>query len=109
MPGAPLTDPDLFPLHLEDLFVALADRELFKHLSVSRTNEGEWQASFKNPEDKAYSVSIKPNMIEAILAAVGPCWGKTWPDLLGPEYEEVFDGVSVDDDDDDEELEDVLG
>lgn len=85
----------------------LADRGLFRHLSVSQAVEDRWQASFKNPTDNAYSVSIKDDMIEAILCAVGPHWGHEWPELLGEEYSHLFDGIEPEEDEDD--LEDVLG
>lgn len=102
MSGFPLTDPDVFPVPLGELLSRLGERGHLSHLSITRTQTGEWQASCRGEGDKAYTVSIESDMIRAILKAVGPDFGKEWASLLGEEYQDTFDI------DDDEELEDVL-
>lgn len=102
MAGFPLTDPDRFPVPLDELLARLGERGKLAHLSIAATSSGEWQASCKGPEGNGYSVAIDDDMIRAILKAVGPDYGKTWPSLLGEDYEEVFDV------EDEEDLEDVL-
>lgn len=106
MPGFPLTDPKRFPVPLGELLACLGANGHLAHLSVVKTSDGLWQASCRVEGGKAYSVSIKADMIHAILEAVGPDYNREWADLLGPRYKAVFDLVEDDCDDD---LEDVLG
>jgi hypothetical protein len=94
-----------FPLRLDDVLHVLAAQGQLHHLSVVLTDAGAWQASMKRPGGAGYRVVILPDIVGAILGAVGPAYHQTWVELLGPEFAEFFEPDEGDDDD----LEDVLG
>ena len=103
-----------FPLSLEDLLTVLAARGTLKHLSLTRTNDGDWQASVKRPSGplgSAYKVVIKTDVIDAVFGALGPEYGETWVDVLGPDFATIFDGYvgASENEDEDEDEEDLLG
>lgn len=66
---------------LEDVLRALAQSGRLMHLTLVPSKK-EWQASFRETGGSGYRVVIKPDPVEALLAALGPRWGDTWEQHL---------------------------
>lgn len=91
------SDPETFPVPLGELLEVMADRGVFQHLSVTPTGDGQWQSSFRDARGKAYNVAISDGIIESILKALAPDHGKTWGDILGDEYRDLFESENLED------------
>lgn len=96
-----MAGPDEFPLTLDDLLTVLAAKGILDHLSVKRTTEGLFQASYKKPGTSAYAVSINADILVAIRGALHPGWGLSWVSVLGPEFAGLFADYESDDEEED--------
>lgn len=100
-----------FPLTLDELFSTFAEKGILQHLSISKTGESGWQASYKRPGTNAYAVHIHDDLSEAVRGALHPGWGKSWSEVLGPDYDHIIlpwesslAASKADEDDDEEDI-----
>lgn len=75
---------------LDDALAALADEGLLSHLSVARTSEGLWQASFRVKEGTHYNVAVNENVLAAIYEALEPDGGLTLAEIVDEPLEDVL-------------------
>jgi hypothetical protein len=66
---------------LEEVLCALAENGRVMHIQIA-PSRGEWQASFREPGGSGYRIVIKKNIVEALLAAIGPKVGQSWEEHL---------------------------
>lgn len=66
---------------LEEVLRALAESGRLMHVTLC-PSKNEWQASFRETGGSGYRVVIKPDPVEALVAALGPRWGDTWEQHL---------------------------
>lgn len=79
-----------FPLSLGDVLTVMGARKGFKHLSLTETTDGRWQASMKPPGTSKYALCIKDDPVSAILGVLHPGKGLSWTVALGAEFEDIF-------------------
>lgn len=66
---------------LDEVLRSLAASGRVMHITLA-PSRGEWQASFREVGGQGYRVHIKKDIVEALLAALGPRWGESWEEHL---------------------------
>ena len=88
------------PVDMEHLIAAVCASGRLHHLSLSRTSDGTYQASFKRPDTNGYKVHIAKDPLEALERVLGPDYGHGWAEVLGKQYADHDAAYAVAEDDD---------
>lgn len=74
--------PGPCPVSISELLRAVDHSGRFHHLSIVRTGDGRYQASFKERGNDGYYVVIEDDMLDALTGALGPGYGHSWSEVL---------------------------
>ncbi len=69
---------------LSAVLEAMAASGRLTQMNITRTGDGRYQVSLQRDYNtSAWGISIKPTIVEALYAALGPDPGWTWAEHLG--------------------------
>lgn len=83
--------PGPCPVSLNELLQAVVREGRFQHLSIVRTRDGRYQASFRPQGEPGYKVVIEDDILTAIQGALAPAYGHDWPEVLGEPEDSLED------------------
>lgn len=81
---------------LEDILRRLANSRRLTQVLLVRSEDGRFQASMRQGQSAAYRIMIRADPVDALAEAMGPYYGQTWDDHLGPAksaQQEVLDDL----------------
>jgi hypothetical protein len=81
--------PPPCPVSLSELILANCESGRLDHLSLIRMEgkrAGMYQASFRKSGMVGYKIFIADTPEKALTFVLGPDFGHTWDEILGPEY-----------------------